>query len=592
LGDKVRYSPIFGTARGITSDSWGITVLQFFAQCEANFPLYNMQISSDGANALLYGFPAWDITILGRPTLWGFLFLGKEMGLSWFYCSRLLGLLLVSYETLNFLTEKNKKLAALGAILIAFSPMAQWWGTHNLPEIILHGEMIFVSGYYYFENSEYLWKKILFALLMLISLIGFILLLYPAIAVPFGIVVLLMAASYLWMQRKEIKFYKSDLILLGTVFFLAAVIIGRFIYISINELNLLANTVSPGRRFMRGGEFNIDLLFMSYFQWILPFKDVPAYNNCEVSGIMPLSTIILISFPFVINKDAQRRLLNIALYSFFVCCICWLIFIFPYKFAKYTLFYNVTGNRLMWTIGLLSIYLTFIMADYLSRNEVFSLKSTLIVMFGVLLIFVFAYQKTNIITFIISNKKLYALIAALFLLLLTYSLMQWKKVIFICLCFIFTFVAGFNVLPVNKGLSGLYDYDFSKKINEIKELEPDALWFVNGHSPMGNYLVSYGVNTFNATNLYPDYSKWKKIDGDEIYRDIYNRYAQVSATIDTATNFQLLHADQILITVSLSGLKSLGVNYIFSLSKLDYSELKLIYEDSNASVWIYKVNII
>jgi hypothetical protein len=582
---------IFGSVRDITSDSWGITVLQFFSQCEAGFPLYNRQISSEGANALLYGLPVWDITILGRPSLWGFLLLGKGMGLAWFFCFRLFALLLCSYETISFLTGKNKSVSALGAILIAFSPMAQWWGTHLLPEIILYGEMLFTAGYYYCENAGCLWKKILFALLVLISLVGFIILLYPAIAVPFGIVVLLMAASYLWMVRNKIKLSRYDFIIIGTTALLVAIIVIRFVYISIDDLRLLTNTVSPGKRFEYGGAFNIDILFLSYFQWLLPFNNVPVYNNCEVSGIIPLTTIILIAFPFVMDKDKQHRFLNISLYSFFVFCISWLLFVFPYTFAKFTLFYNVTGNRLVWTIGALSIYLVCIMANFLSKNEAISLKSTLAIMFGVLLIFLLSYQKSGVIAFIEKSKRLYLLIAVTFLLLLVYSFLRWKKYVFIGLCLCFTIISGFTVLPVNTGFSNLYEYDFSKRIYGLKSANPEAIWLVNGYFPLGNYIASYGVNSFNATNLYPDYSKWKKIDVNGGFENIYNRYAQVSATVDASmTDYQLLGADHIFVTLSLSDIKKIGVNYVFSRSELHYDGLNLVYENDGYSVWIYKVN--
>jgi hypothetical protein len=75
------------------------------------------------------------------------------------------------------------------------------------------------------------------------------------------------------------------------------------------------------------------------------------------------------------------------------------------------------------------------------------------------------------------------------------------------------------------------------------------------------------------------------------FENIYNRYAQVSATVDASmTDYQLLGADHIFVTLSLSDIKKIGVNYVFSRSELHYDGLNLVYENDGYSVWIYKVN--
>lgn len=580
---------LWGEQRTITSDAYGIMIPQFFSQCETGFPLYNTNISAEGANALLYGLPVWDITIIGRPSQWGFLLLGKGKGLTWYYWFRILGLLLVSYEVLMFLTKKNKHLSSIGAILIAFSPIVQWWSGHTLPEVILYGEMLFVGGYCYLNNIKSLSKKILSAVLILISAVGFVLMLYPAILVPFGIAILIMGASCVWLKRKEIRFNYTDFIIIGAAVILLALIIGRFIYISTDDLKLLTGTVSPGKRFSVGGEINIDRQFASYFQWYLPFRDIPLLNNCEASNIIPFSTIIIFVFPFIIKSDKERKFLNISLYSYFLFCNAWLLFRFPSSFAQFTLFSNVTGDRMVWTIAMLSIYMTMIAGSHLAEKRIFKRSTAIYITAGVCLIYIFCFQRTAIQSYLEQDKFLYFFISLAFLIAVAYTLMRWYKKIFITLCIMFTVAAGLTVTPLSIGTSAIYNQNFSSKIYEIKNENPDAMWLVDGYYPVSNYLLNYGINTFNATNLYPDYSKWEKIDPKGENEFYYNRYMQVSVQLAKTTEYELLSNDHLLITLSQKDLLKSGIDFVFARQQEDYDILNLIYEDTETQVWIYEV---
>jgi len=348
---------IWGKERPITSDVWALTIPMFFNQADAGFPFYNYNIMTNGANAVLYGLPVWDITVIGRPSLWGFLILGKEMGLSWFYWFRILGLLMTSFEIGLYLTRKNKKVALLGSLCIVLSPITQWWSGHVLPEILLYAQMIACGGLCYLQNWDNIKKKLIAAVIVLISGVGFVLLFSPSLQVPLGILVIIIAAGAIWEYKDKIHIKIHDIILIAGTICLSLGVVGHFAYLSWNDLKQYTSTVYPGARFLTGGEYNINFAFYHLFQWVLPFRNTLWSNNCEVSAMIPFIPIVLIITPYLIKFEKERKVFYIILYSYLVFCVSWALIRYPDFIARITLFYNVSVTRLMWTIGVIGVYL-------------------------------------------------------------------------------------------------------------------------------------------------------------------------------------------------------------------------------------------
>jgi len=104
-------------------------------------------------------------------------------------------------------------------------------------------------------------------------------------------------------------------------------------------------------------------------------------------------------------------------------------------------------------------------------------------------------------------------------------------------------------------------------------------------------LVAQGLRAFNATNNYPDYGKWKVIDADGQWEEIYNRYAQVSVQLtDQQTNIELLSPDHIKVTLNVQKLLDLGIDYVVSRERIDFPESDFLVEIKHLDekhIWIY-----
>lgn len=97
------------------------------AMSDEFYPLNNTNIMDDGLNMILaYNSPVANLSILGKPFNWGFLLLGKEYGLSWYWSFKVIALLLLSFEIAMILTRKMKGVSLLSSFWITFSPAIQW----------------------------------------------------------------------------------------------------------------------------------------------------------------------------------------------------------------------------------------------------------------------------------------------------------------------------------------------------------------------------------------------------------------------------------------------------------------------------------
>ena len=60
-----------------------------------------------------YNSPVKDISLLAKPLTWGYVLLGNEYGLSWYFSLKIILLVLISYEFAMILIQNNKKVSVM-----------------------------------------------------------------------------------------------------------------------------------------------------------------------------------------------------------------------------------------------------------------------------------------------------------------------------------------------------------------------------------------------------------------------------------------------------------------------------------------------
>ncbi|CUS25915.1 Uncharacterized protein LACOL_0607 [Paucilactobacillus oligofermentans DSM 15707 = LMG 22743] len=200
---------ISGQTRTVRSDEWKVQTPLALAQYYDDFKVHNSNISNDGQNMILqYNAPVKDISIIGKPFNWGFLFLKPDRALSWYWGTKVIGLLLISFETCLIITHKKKYLALLGSLWITLSPAIQWWFMQHVGDLAFFTLAIFVSYMNYLVGDNSKFKKIGLLSLFVSSSIGFVLVIYPAIQVPMAYFLIIMFVVTIKKYWKSIKLKK------------------------------------------------------------------------------------------------------------------------------------------------------------------------------------------------------------------------------------------------------------------------------------------------------------------------------------------------------------------------------------------------
>ena len=516
-------SVLIGKSHAIRSDEWLVHTPYYMSQEYNDFGRESHMMSLGGQDMIIgYNAPVADITMIAKPFTWGYFLLGNEYGLSWYWCSKLILLILVSFELCMIVTRKNKKVSLLGTLMLVFAPTVQWWFVPHMVDVFFWGMAVFVLAYHFFMAKK--WWRLLFAVLLCLSMITFVLALFPSLQLPVGLLMLVLFVVAMIRDKEDIAFRKSDAwqIVLMAVFVLG--VLGYTIWMSKDALSALNDTVYPGHRVSLGGNYSVKDLFTDLTSFVLPFKDITYSNNCEVSTFIHFAPVFLLLYPVIRKKMKNDKNLLIG-NALIVCIIVMVVFMivgFPLLLAKLTGFSYI--NRMKIVYGLAATILSVWGIDMVWRRKLFTKKQV----FEVLAIYGFLN-----VCFIGSNELSYLrfryyLIMILGLLLLIYlMLMRHKKLFFVGMSAVMV-LAGATVNPIARGVEPLFSHSLEKKINEISSTSPEDYWLAIGDTRLAAIGVANGARMLNMVNFYPDFSKWNLIDPEQEYKDIYNRYAHIA----------------------------------------------------------------
>ncbi|MGE0085826.1 MAG: hypothetical protein AB7S75_15565 [Desulfococcaceae bacterium] len=604
LRDKIDYSQktkIIGKIRGIRSDEWLVQTPLYIAQCnnEKFFPVRNHNILSSGLNTIISaGAPSFDWTLIAKPFNWGFILFGSERGLSWYWCSRLFLLLILSFEVSMLLTKGKMLYSIAGAFLITFSSAVQWWFSTSLVDMLIfsQGMIILIDNYF---NPNAVYKKIIFAFLFVICANGFALCLYPAWVVPMGYLTLVFCAAILYNHWKNGKLTVKipDALIFCVIILITFLNLYHFYTISKDDIHTIMNSVYPGRRFLTGGGYDIFNLQLYILSWLLPYKDVSFSNNCEISTFIHFMPLVFVLFFKMVKAEKNNRILIISLFIFYILQLIWLIFPMPAAIARITLMYHVHVNRLQVITNLTGLYLSVWAIPILLDKEFFKLSDKFklfLIIFITVAIFAGIFNNRDITEYL----TLKGIIVTLSLYLLMYLALIFKlNKIFVNTLILYIIISGLTVNPLSRGLSSIYNKKISNHIIQINNNDPGKTWVALDSMFHGNLLIALGCKSFNGVNYYPDFDKLNKLDPENKYSEIYNRYAHLIVKIADVSDilFKLENPDVYSITMSQNQIKNkTDIKYIVSSESLEnYSTDEVmfikLYEDKQDRLNIYEV---
>ena len=588
-GDK--QGVIFGKPRPIRSDEWMVQTPYSLSQTQTGLKGHNEVITIDGQDMVIgYNSPALNLATLAKPFTWGYVLLGKERGLSWYWGLKLIGLMLLSFEIGLILTKRNKYLALLTSVWIPFSAAIQWWFVSPVGDLVFFtfGFLVGIYNYFYYhENKRW---RVLFSLLASICASGFILVLYPALQVPFGYLILLFLIAFFIDLRHKVKLDKFDVFSIGLAVFITGLIVSVSLITSWDSLMGVLHTIYPGNRVSVGGDFAKKDIFLFLTNWKMQFQDVVYSNNSELSSFYHFFFVIVLVSPCLFYKRIKENIYGFLLFMFSLFNLVWMSVRFPTIFAKVTLWSYVPEERAYLAFSFSAILLSIWFIQFIWEQKKLSLVSQVGIIGINLGLYFFALYKGNLRLYL---SKLDIILILLFAGLLIVLLLNKRKYLFSILLVGIVLFTGSGVNPVARGVDAVYEKKIAQTVMEIEKKDPNQVWA--GERMMHAYLPMLGVHTFNGTAFTPNLESWKPLDPTGKYEDVYNRYSHIYVEIgNNKPQFELLNADAFVVRLGLESLKKYNIKYLVTYETIDTLatetiQLKQLYGPDTNNAYIYQV---
>ncbi len=604
--DDRKYHTILGIARSIRSDEWATSTTYILSQSKVENPFKYFSDALRGTETDMFSVsnsPVLDILMIGRPFQIGFLLFGNDMGFSFYWYIRLVAMLLGSYELCLILTKRNKKVSLCGMLVITFSAAVQWW---YCMDTLIWGQIVIVL-IDKFMNTDRKRNKYLCALGLLVAGLSYVFVFYPAWQVSFGYLFL---ALVIWLLIKNIKYgsYKftvHDVIVIIVTLLCIALLLGRWYILSKDTLAAEMNTDYPGdRQEVGGGALNNYAYFYNIF-----FPKYEFINPCEFASMLSFFPIpMLLGLIYVIRnrKDLHFWIPMLVVAGFLSI---WCVYGFPAWFANLSKMSMTTAGRASIPLGTTCIYmLIYLIGNFKDGDKLLNKKLTYLL--ALLATVYIAYKAKSTIRYkdicpYLDNFKM--LLSGEIFLVAIFGILNINnnkiKNYTIYGLIIIALMSGLTVNPVISTTNIYYTKPVAVKMNEIKQKDSDAIWVVNDYDTEDNggwhlndYPVASGIKVLNSTAVYPNIELFETLLGEEKAKEtksIYNRYAHINLQIvNTETNVELKHADNIVLYLNYKDLSKVGIKYILSVENLKEKNFdEVFYEEiyDEDGMYIYKV---
>lgn len=568
---------LLGQPRAVRSDEWGTLTPLCFRQQYNTLGAYNRYSQTLGTiktdNMLVYGQPAWDILTLFRPFYWGYLLLGSERGLSWFWCGRLIALFLSWFELGMLISDRQKSLSVMLAVCVSFAPFLQWWFAINgLVEMLIYGAL-FVLGTDYLVSRPFQKSKFWVAVGMSVCAVGFVLTFYPTWMEPvaWGFVPLFLWVIFCKTDKKALD--KRDYIPWLMVCGITAAGLLILVVTSLDVIKAELNSLYPGNVVQTSGG---GLLWMMKY----PISLLGQLNQddliVENSSIICFAPVGFLLGLWVIFKEKKRDFLLILLLvinlflDYFYCVGV------PRWLSKLIFLSFTNQNRGPQVLGFLrlTILIRALSLKKTSANRRFTiLSAAILAVVPVGLAWGFTQYEPGGLRFnyfdtIWKLILVWVLVAISFYLLFQANRKRYlTAVVYAC---VLVLVSSVHINPVAIGTPEITKSETMQAIRDLVKEDPQAVWLVVGLDyPGTNIPVMAGADCFNTTQTYPQNERWASLDETGAYEEVYNRYCHIRASLGSETSLQLIGADYIDVTLSAEDLEQLNIKYIVSLNEFD-----------------------
>ncbi|MDL2246165.1 hypothetical protein LJB96_00955, partial [Methanobrevibacter sp. OttesenSCG-928-K11] len=612
---NLEHNPLFGISRPIRSDEYNVNTMLAFSQYFNEFGYFSNIIRGSPTDMfIIYGQPVLDIAVIFRPFHWGYLFLSQGKGLSFFWVGRLIILFLVSFEMGMIFTKKNKILSLAYSLLITFSPLVQWWfAVNGLVEMLIFGQLSLILINFYTQTNDY-YKRLLYSLVLIICVGGYILTFYPAWQIPLAYVFLAIGIWIVFKNWENFNYSKKDIALI--ILFLSILSLFAIYILSKSYETILysINTIYPGSRIYKGGEGELNLIFDYMRTLFYPlYSPESGRNPCKYAYFISFFPLNLIIFYIVQFVQKRKDLLLNCLIVIYILFMSYYLISFPEIIGKVTLLGKTTWIRLLPIITFIDIiilirgmsilkkidysYFFESLSDKVNFKKLNNINPKIITLLfsflitGIVLLIGYLTMGEGFYTLLVV-LILFIIFGTVFYLILNSGENKKNQQLFLLCVILISFLTGALANPIESGTDFYFNQPIIQETQNIVDTDPQGKWIVEGNIFI-NEIVGVGAPTLNSVNVYPNLEVWKKLDTNNEYYDVYNRYAHVPVILQNQdpTTFKIdsenyENSDMFILVLNINDLEKLNITYVLTtndISNLSNENLTLtqIYEDNN-----------
>ena len=570
--ERAAHHEVFGQARAIRSDEWGVGTPSVFAQQRSHppFPLVNLDEAVGQLQRNPADVPVLDWGIVFRPLLWPLL-LGNawSLGLRWFLRESLLFLSL--FWLLSVLSARpgasdeesrwRTSIAAVAAIAVSFSSAFRWWMSTGLTDMVVYAGSA-VAAVATGRRAPTRGRRLLWSLATFYAATCFFFVFYPPSWAPF---IWVMAGAVIDLLSRE---GRTPARLAGALAPLVVVVaLAGLIGIAYYSpyLALVSHTAYPGNRISLGGELSLDRLL----DMMLPSHDVltpikgeaeyvgraPWMNVCEASVVETIPFFLLLATAAVSAqvRAAFRAVARRNPGTVFACALlgAWMFLPLPRWFGTLTLMRWSPGIRTLFPFGIAVAILAASLLAELVANPPTRRLAWSEVAFGLLALataFVGAHQHllpsipmtwhwlpmtvvavTSMVGLLVLHDSRGAFVLAA----------GWALAVFLI---------NVKVNPIIRTRDLFFKGSGYAAIERALAEKPGRI--VDYQLHFGNTLVGHGVPSLASVQFAPDLGLYRFLTaGQGTPEDLYNRYANTMLAFPPAKT-QLLNQDHFQVAVS------------------------------------------
>lgn len=579
---------VYGQPRGIRSDEWLVNTQLIIAQKNNDYKRINTNIGQGQDISLTGDAPYKEWSVIFKPHNFAFFVLPFEnaFAFKWWLMAYLL-MVSCYFFTLTLLKDK-RLIASLIAIALFCSPFVQWWYAYGTLGSIYFALFIGIVLTKIIQEKRkkprLLWGAVLSYLIVCFTLV-----LYPPFQIASALAISVFFVGYLLEQyspKRKGELLKSLLYIAGATV-IAGLVVLIFLKTRANAIELITNTVYPGKRESVSGGLNTLHIFGNHLSPLLQSDSRGAnfyINQSEASGfIFVFPFLLLLSGYFLIKQRLIEKKTDWLLLLVNLGLIVSLARVFLPGFNvlyKPFLLHMVPPERLIIGIGLLAFMqiILIIRHWYLYKPRLNIPVIVLSILTTFVAFYLFGMYVIQHWPMFLNDHKLIwgsAGIMALFVGLLCIYRFTWALLVLVG----FSVFSIYRINPLYRGMGSVVNSEIAQRIEAAAERN-DGVWIVADNLITENFPSVNGAQSYAGVHLYPQLSLWKEADPAGSHNLTYNRYAHVSFLLnnDPAVGFNLMGMDNFQVTMDPCGkfAEKHNIDFVLATQPKIFSCLKLI----------------